>query len=830
MAAKILGHWGAVNVAIGERVSPPVALLVALLSIPQKVEGAELSVGVMKAAVVLQGARLVGGQPEGTVFLVEEWLGWAVVVLVVAVGCVVCWSIWGVGFRAPVEAPQDSQAPVEAPLQDSHAPVEASLQDFQAPATLHVFQVLEEVPSHNFGPLTLQTAMSSGSQVISHAYPIPASSSDNVAVIQEIQGAQARETHEGSNRLPAASVIATGGLVERGELCEFPMVGRVDWRSNWVPSHYLRWLLSVVGATLVQLVGVDDVEVWRLRAVARTFRYGIAFACERARGEGLRTPWGVAIDTLGPGRPIVEAPRGSEPIADPQVDDDPTIDEVRHVHPDEIPRDGIVDVQMFQPEELSSPSEFSEESSTASGSSGEGPSELHSAEQELAQSSATGETEPAALSPLRNTQGVGYRAVDGALLVVYADDELRIPLPGWTFEEVWSIVYSIQCGEWPRFHQVMEWGASQVAWGRGPRTQSNSGLAPGEIALGGVEEGDSDEADDMPALESLPISGSEGEGDSERADDFPVLESLSISRTAGEDGSEEADEISALENLPITPFSVGESLAVVVGYMGVVGWLFCASLWVIGLGVALGSFMWVVGLIPGGEEAVCSTRAAVEQCHGENYGEAANEVNPATVGLAVVWVLSMLYRVGWLLIGLRGFPLRFEGCLPDFMVPVSVPCFGGWWLWLFLVVLFSLVHSSGAYPIGDFGQVDVYQGAGLCVASALGSSEGPADDGYGGLYLGVLVVVVVTVWETFKRVMCQRRLRFTTAESQTDIMAQVPLPLEPGVPNRAQILYCLWRAGYHINVDPYPLGVQDDFHRYVGSYLRRQAVDEDSSD
>ena len=70
-------------------------------------------------------------------------------------------------------------------------------------------------------------------------------------------------------------------------------------------------------------------------------------------------------------------------------------------------------------------------------------------------------------------QSVGYRAVDGAIIVVCADDELPIPLPGWTFEEVWSIVHSIQCGDWTHVYQVMEWGTSQVNWQRGRVSRRN---------------------------------------------------------------------------------------------------------------------------------------------------------------------------------------------------------------------------------------------------------------------------------------------------------------------------------------------------------------------
>ena len=53
--------------------------------------------------------------------------------------------------------------------------------------------------------------------------------------------------------------------------------------------------------------------------------------------------------------------------------------------------------------------------------------------------------------------GVSYRAVDGALIVVYGSEELRVGLPGWSSEEVHLIVESIQLGDWTPFHEVMSW-------------------------------------------------------------------------------------------------------------------------------------------------------------------------------------------------------------------------------------------------------------------------------------------------------------------------------------------------------------------------------------
>ena len=59
------------------------------------------------------------------------------------------------------------------------------------------------------------------------------------------------------------------------------------------------------------------------------------------------------------------------------------------------------------------------------------------------------------------SEGVRYRPEDGALIVLYGDDELRVELPGWTLEEVTSIVNSIRNDDWSAFHEVMALGGVQ---------------------------------------------------------------------------------------------------------------------------------------------------------------------------------------------------------------------------------------------------------------------------------------------------------------------------------------------------------------------------------
>ena len=327
-------------------------------------------------------------------------------------------------------------------------------------------------------------------------------------------------------------------------------------------------------------------------------------------------------------------------------------------------------------------------------------------------------------------------------------------------------------------------------------------MSPGEIAVGSVEE------------------------DSEEADGMPALESLSTAESVGADDSGEADDISALEGLSGLPPSFAEAIAIVVGSLGVVGWLSGASLLLVGIGTTVQGLLQVFGWVFDMVEVSEATSVAMGQCSKEDPISVQYDLDCIGGCLAALWTLAALYRLGWILVGLRSYPLRFEGFLPDFMTPVSVPCCRGWWLWLFLVVLFSLVHSSGAQFSEGTGQVQVHHEAKAC-PTYVGRGHGDfGSESYGGIFWVLQAVALIFSWETFKRVMCQRRLHFTNAPSQTATMAQVPLPLEPGVPN----LYCLWRAGYQVSLEPYPQSVQDDYHRYVGSYWRRQAVDEDSSD
>ena len=216
------------------------------------------------------------------------------------------------------------------------------------------------------------------------------------------------------------------------EHCEFPLVGRLDPRSNWEPLHYLRGLLSLVGGSMFQYLGVDGVEIWLLRAVGRTFRYGVAFAYERARGVRL-------TDGTGRGVPVYDISQARWQPPMQENDDDPTIDQVQHVDVDPRKDYGpqLQDLQLWEVASVSSSdllgegSESSEESTRLStevdgAMDVPGIMEPPEGEPEVADVELAG-TEGAYGS---SSGGVGYRALDGALIVIYGDDELRVELPG----------------------------------------------------------------------------------------------------------------------------------------------------------------------------------------------------------------------------------------------------------------------------------------------------------------------------------------------------------------------------------------------------------------
>ena len=95
------------------------------------------------------------------------------------------------------------------------------------------------------------------------------------------------------------------------------------------------------------------------------------------------------------------------------------------------------------------------------------------------------------------------------------------------------------------------------------------------------------------------------------------------------------------------------------------------------------------------------------------------------------------------------------------------------------------------------------------------------------------MLTVIVIWETGKWMVCRmfRSRRSTrTVGSQTTNANLVFLPLEPGMPNRARILFSLWQAGHQVDLEEYPLEIQEEYCSYLGGHLRRRAMDEGDSD
>ena len=92
------------------------------------------------------------------------------------------------------------------------------------------------------------------------------------------------------------------------------------------------------------------------------------------------------------------------------------------------------------------------------------------------------------------------------------------------------------------------------------------------------------------------------------------------------------------------------------------------------------------------------------------------------------------------------------------------------------------------------------------------------------LWLLFQICGTITLWELARVGWAKRpwrRNRQETRGVQTDPLGIVPLPLSEHVPRRAQVLFCLWKAGYHLDTECYPEKVQIELDGLMGSWLSR---------
>ncbi|CAE7227612.1 unnamed protein product [Symbiodinium necroappetens] len=95
-------------------------------------------------------------------------------------------------------------------------------------------------------------------------------------------------------------------------------------------------------------------------------------------------------------------------------------------------------------------------------------------------------------------------------------------------------------------------------------------------------------------------------------------------------------------------------------------------------------------------------------------------------------------------------------------------------------------------------------------------------------------VLLVLTWEVFRRLTGRIwRTRGVPCGSQTEPDGIILMPLGPGVRCRGRILFCLWHAGFKVDIELYSERIQSEFHSLVGTYLARVedgGVSEEDSD
>ena len=90
-------------------------------------------------------------------------------------------------------------------------------------------------------------------------------------------------------------------------------------------------------------------------------------------------------------------------------------------------------------------------------------------------------------------------------------------------------------------------------------------------------------------------------------------------------------------------------------------------------------------------------------------------------------------------------------------------------------------------------------------------TQGPEDEEHLSMVVQILGIccegiAVVAAWETFKICWCRSRRNQKNNWIQTSEVGIVPMPLADGVPNRAGILFSLWKAGCTVDWEPYLRG------------------------
>ena len=358
------------------------------------------------------------------------------------------------------------------------------------------------------------------------------------------------------------------------------------------------------------------------------------------------------------------------------------------------------------------------------------------------------------------------------LIVIHGEEELRVELEGWTLEEVTAVVRSIETGDWGYFQVMMALAGEQGLSARGTVHGVSYDTGSALEAIGSVEVG--------PTVTS---AGSENGAFSLDGEELPPLEDI----------------VEDVEELDVPSGSVEWVWWMCRSWFAVVGVCFCLS---------------SGGLLP------------------DLFDDL-----PLSVRLVCfVWVLSALQRI-WVLTVEPDTPwilARWECWSMDLPQGNGLGHWA-WKFWVICVILFGLALPVEASDIAEHdglpweenglraGEIVAVTGSRTLQCQAQSSGVKVMIGGYE-TWLAFFTHVFCTIaaWETFTRCWCRKRsTERTAALIQTEDEGIVPMPLADGVPNRAAILFSLWRAGYRIDLDPYPEEVREEFFGMTGNQLRQ---------
>ena len=462
-------------------------------------------------------------------------------------------------------------------------------------------------------------------------------------------------------------------------------------------------------------------------------------------------------------RAYTQAPQQQD-YPDEDFNDDPALDNIPHVNP-QLPEPilGLVPFVYHVPTQgEDSGSEESQADFSTSSVSSVVPSEPEHEPSFADSSSAVSSSEVPVLRasiPICYGQ-IQYRAEEEYLLVMYVDDVLRVPLPGWPREDIQAIVQGLS-GDWTTFSAIIE----------------RDGILPSNPP----------EVVEVPP--SVPISNT-----------LLALEDAALVSASGHSAATNPQQFLMLA---LSGFIAGLSL----GFCGLVG--------IVGLEPGfLGLTSWVIlGWL-------CSVWYRSVRCLFILLWEGHCAL-PSSIGFATEPAISLQsWTSTW---NTQGNQSSQAPWIPA--------------VWLALILLFGLVNSNQATELTTScepdGSMDPH---GVVISSqAICKVRTPSNPvtGYGVWWLAMIGCLgVVVIWESTKlavrRMCCSRKAALSQA--QTDDLPEVLHPLPSRVQPLPRILFSLWRANLDVPIELYPEEVQQEYFGLLGSYLRRQAQGEDSSD